>query len=204
MRGVFVTGTDTGIGKTLVSAWLVRSWRAEYWKPVKSGLIEGADAEVIRALAPGAVIHPSAYLLNQPLSPHEAARRDGVVLRLDAFHLPPAAGPLVVEGAGGLMVPLNDEHLMIDLMERLGLPVVLVARSGLGTINHSLLSIEALHRRAIAIAGVILSGAPDEANKSAIEHFGRVTVVGQLPVLHGAQQLPSLPPLDWQPWEQTA
>ncbi|PKU23800.1 dethiobiotin synthase [Telmatospirillum siberiense] len=201
MRGVFVTGTDTGIGKTMVAAWLVRSWRADYWKPVQSGIAEGLDADVVRRVAPETAIHPSAFMLNEPLSPDQAARLDGVAISLDDFHLPETSNSLVVEGAGGAMVPLNDRHMMIDLMARLGLPVVLVARSGLGTINHTLLTLEAMRHRGLAVAGVIMSGPPNDANRQAIEHFSGIGVVAQLPLLSGADGLPGHPPLTWRPWE---
>ncbi|MTJ80986.1 MAG: dethiobiotin synthase [Telmatospirillum sp.] len=200
MKGVFVTGTDTGIGKTMVSAWLVKSWNADYWKPVQSGIAEGADADVVRIVAPQAVIHPSAHTLTEPLSPHEAARLDGVTLSLDDFHLPVTDRPLVVEGAGGALVPLNDHDLMADLMIRLGLPVVVVARSGLGTINHTLLTLEALARRSVPVIGVVMSGTPNDANRKAIEHFSSQTVVGQLPLLDGAEGLREYPPLAWRPF----
>lgn len=199
MTGVFVTGTDTGIGKTMVSAWLVRSWQADYWKPVQSGIHEGLDADVVRRITPQSRIHPSAFMLNEPLSPDQAARRDGVSIALDDFHLPSTDRPLVVEGAGGAMVPLNGKHLMIDLMVRLGLPVVVVARSGLGTINHSLLTLEALSRRGIAVAGVIMSGPPNEENRRAIEHFSGVSVVAELPFLSGVDALAAHPPIGWAP-----
>jgi dethiobiotin synthetase/malonyl-CoA O-methyltransferase len=200
LKGVFVTGTDTGIGKTMVSAWLVRSWGADYWKPVQSGIADGADADVIGRAAPDATIHASAYTLTEPLSPHEAARRDGVTIDLGDFHLPRTDRPLVVEGAGGLLVPLNDRFLMADLMSRLGLPVVLVARSGLGTINHTLLTVEALRSRAIPLAGVVLSGPLNPANRRAIEQFGAVSVVGELPLVKGIEGLRQHPPLAWCPW----
>ncbi len=202
MTGVFVTGTDTGIGKTMVSAWLVRSWQADYWKPVQSGIADGCDADVVRGVAPDAIIHPSAFMLNAPLSPDQAARLDGLAIALGDFHLPQTARPLVVEGAGGALVPLNDRHLMIDLMAHLGLPVVVVARSGLGTINHCLLTLEALQRRGLAIAGVVMSGPPNDANRQAIEHFSGVAVVAQLPQLSGADGLAGHPPLAWRPWEE--
>ena len=201
MSGVFITGTGTGIGKTMVAAWLVRSWQAEYWKPVHSGTAEGWDAEVIRRVAPAAAIHPSRYALAAPLSPDQAAALEGVSIRLDDFQLPATSRPLVVEGAGGVLVPLGRRHLMIDLMRRLGLPVLLVASGGLGTINHSLLSLEALRRRRLNIAGVIISGMAEEANLKAIERLGRVRVVGRLPPLRDADDLAGLPPLGWTPWK---
>lgn len=185
MRGVFVTGTDTGIGKTVVSAWLVRGWQADYWKPVQSGLADGRDADVVRALSGAGPerIHPSRWELTAPLSPHEAARLDGVRIDLSDFALPETPRPLVVEGAGGVLVPLNEHDVMADLMARLGLPAVVVARSGLGTINHTLLTLEALRRRDLAVLGVVLVEPPSPANRAAIEHFGQVAVLAELPVL---------------------
>ena len=153
MRGLFVTGTGTDVGKTVVAACLVRALDADYWKPIQSGLAAADDAAEIDRLTglPPARNHPFVYALQAPLSPHEAARREGVVIDLDRFHLPRTERPLVVEGAGGLLVPLNRDCLMIDLIARLGLPVVLVGLSGLGTINHTLLSLEALRRRGLPV-----------------------------------------------------
>lgn len=184
MSGVFVTGTDTGVGKTVVSAWLVRCWQADYWKPVQSGLEDETDAETVRRLSgaePGR-IHPGRWHLTAPLSPHEAARRDGVRIALEDFVLPRTPRPLVVEGAGGVLVPLNERDLMADLMAHLALPVLVVARSTLGTINHTLLTLEALRRRDLAVRGVIMVGPQNAANRAAIEHYGAVTVLGELPL----------------------
>lgn len=199
MSGVFVTGTDTDVGKTMVSAWLVRSWRADYWKPIQSGTDDCWDAEVIRKVAPQAHIHPSAYALKAPLSPHEAARLEGVTIRGEMFRLPPTQRPLVVEGAGGALVPINDNEVMADVMVRLGLPVLVVARSGLGTINHTLLTLEALRHRGLTVAGVILNGPPNPANRRAIEQFGKIPVIAELPPLDGIAGLIAHPPLEWTP-----
>lgn len=181
--GVFVTGTDTGIGKTLVSAILARALGASYFKPIQTGLAdEAGDTPTVAELA-GVAVHPPVIALAAPLSPQDAARAEGITLDPAALRLPPGDGPLVVEGAGGLMVPIDGQTLMIDLIERFGLPVVLVARSTLGTINHTLLSLEALRRRGIAVAGVVLSGPPDVANRRAIETWGRVRVLAEIPRL---------------------
>jgi len=183
--GVFVTGTDTDVGKTVAAACLVRALDGDYWKPVQAGLADGTDTETVRRLTglDEGRLHASTYALTAPLSPHEAARRDAVTIRMAAFTRPAAERPLVVEGAGGVLVPLNDTALMIDLMEQLGLPVILVARSTLGTINHSLLSLEALRRRRLAVLGVIINGPPGPANVAAVVAFGRVTVLAALPIL---------------------
>ncbi len=205
-QGVFVTGTDTGIGKTIVSACLVQRWSADYWKPVQTGLAhEAGDSETVAALAgAGARIHPPRHVFGAPLSPEAAARQEGRRIGIDDFTLPPGAAPVVVEGAGGVLVPLNDESMMADLMHRLGLPVLLVVRGTLGTINHSLLSIETLRRRSVAIAGIVVCGPDQDGNAATIERLGRVPILGMLPrlaaltptsVAEAARLLPASPPL---------
>ena len=186
IQGVFVTGTDTGIGKTLVSACLVRAWNAGYWKPVQTGLASEPDdtatVTTLAALSPDRVQAPR-HALQPPLSPQAAAALEQVTITLDDFTLPAMASPLVVEGAGGVLVPLSETTLMIDLIARLGLPVVVVARSGLGTINHTLLTLAALRGRQLPIAGVILSGPPNPGNRLAIQRLGGVPVLAELPWL---------------------
>ena len=183
-RGVFVTGTDTGVGKTLVSACLVRAWNAAYWKPLQTGLAEEAgDTATVADLAglPPERLHPPAYALAAPLAPLAAAEREGLSIALDRLNLPPDDRPLVVEGAGGLMVPITEDAMIVDLIARFGLPVVLVARSTLGTINHTLLSLEALRARGLPVAGVILNGPPNPGNRAAIERFGNIRVLAEIP-----------------------
>ena len=183
-RGVFVTGTGTGIGKTIVCAALVHRWRATYWKPVQTGIdSEPADTDTIAWLCPGASLAAPRHVLRAPLSPEDAAAREGVAITLADFELPDTDRPLVVEGAGGVLVPLNGAALMVELMVRLALPVVLVAATGLGTINHTLLSLAALRARHLAIAGVILSGAENAGNASAIARHGQVRILHRLPPL---------------------
>ncbi len=185
-RGVFVTGTDTGIGKTLVSACLVRAWTAVYWKPVQTGsAFEVGDTATVAALAdvpPDRLLTPR-HRLQAPLSPQAAALLETVDITLDDFVLPTIDRPLVVEGAGGVLVPLSDDALIIDLIERLALPVVVVARTGLGTINHTLLTLMALRTRGLVVAGIVLSGAPNPGNRAALERFGAVPVLAELPRL---------------------
>ena len=182
-KGYFVTGTDTGVGKTVVCAYLTLSLGADYWKPVQSGLEGETDTESVRRLTglPPERFHASTYALNAPLSPHESARRERISISLDAIVQPRSIRPVIVEGAGGVLVPLNGDALMIDLMKHLGLPVIIVARTTLGTINHTLLSLEALRARRLTIAGVIMNGPPNDANREAIENFGRVRVLAELP-----------------------
>jgi dethiobiotin synthase len=204
-RAFFVAGTDTDIGKSVVCAWLLRQLDADYWKPVQSGLdwIDGqpfGDSERVQALAdwPAERFHPPTYTLNQPLSPHASAALDGVEIELSRFALPETDRTLVVEGAGGLLVPLNAHDLLIDLMAQLGLPVILVARSGLGTINHSLLSLDGMRARGLHCAGVVMVGEPSPSNKQAIEHYGGVSVLAEIPPLdplnsEALDRLPNLP-----------
>ena len=179
-----VSGTDTGVGKTVVAAGLATALGATYWKPVQSGLEDETDSETVARLTGGRVpILPEAYRLVTPCSPHEAARIDGASIAVGTLELPAVDGPLVVEGAGGLLVPLTDRDLTIDLFARWGLPVILVARTALGTINHSLLSLEALRTRGMACAGVVFSGEANPASEAAIVSFGQCPHLGRLPLL---------------------
>ena len=185
MQGFFVTGTDTDVGKTVISAWLLTHLNACYWKPVQAGTEPETDSMTVRRLAelPEDRILPEAYILKEPLSPHEAAKREGLVIDMAKLLAPECNRPLVVEGAGGLMVPLNDHALVIDLAAELHLPIILVARSTLGTINHTLLSLEALRRRGLEIAGIVINGPEMPHNRVAIERFGRAPILAEIPTL---------------------
>lgn len=176
---LFVTGTDTGVGKSYVAALLAVGLEAAYWKPVQTGT--DADADWVRRVAglPAERVLPETYRLRAPLSPHEAARRQGVQIEMSRFARPKRPR-LIVEGAGGVLVPLDDQHLMIDLMAALGLPVLVVARSELGTINHTLLTLEQLRRSRCPLVGVVVNGPPNPANCRAIAHYGRVSVLATI------------------------
>jgi dethiobiotin synthetase len=179
----FITGTDTNIGKTVVSALLTLGLGYAYWKPIQSGLAPITDTDFVRSATglDDSYFIPERYRLTQPLSPHAAAKIDGVEIALSDFQLPLTDKPgLIVEGAGGLMVPLNDQDLMIDLIRSLNIPVCLVARSTLGTINHTLLSIAALQHAKIPILGVIINGQKNQINREAIAHYGKVPILAQL------------------------
>jgi dethiobiotin synthase len=181
----FVTGTDTDVGKTIACAWLALHLEAHYWKPIQSGLEGETDEAVVRRLTGMADDRfvPSAYALPEPLSPHESARRAGVRIDFDRMPLPKTTGPLIVEGAGGLLVPLNEDALIIDLIGRLGLPVILVTRTTLGTINHTLLSLEAIRARGLPLAGIVLNGPDMPHNRQALEQYGKARVLGHIPPL---------------------
>lgn len=182
MQGFFVTGTDTDVGKTVVAAWLLAHLDAWYWKPVQAGRAPETDAETVRRLAEVGAdrILPEAYVLDEPIAPHEAARRAGIAIDMAKLVPPRAENLLIVEGAGGLLVPLTETAYVIDLAMELHLPVILVARSTLGTINHALLSLEALRRRGLPIAGVVINGPETPHNRAAIERYGRVRVIAEI------------------------
>jgi dethiobiotin synthetase len=180
----FITGTDTNVGKTVVSAMLTLGLNATYWKPIQSGLDTITDTEYVQQVTGLDKTHflPERYRLTEPLSPHASAAIDGVKIHLSNFELPSSikSQHLIVEGAGGLLVPINDRHYIIDLIQYLQLPVCLVARSTLGTINHTLLSIAQLRRQNIPILGVIINGELNASNRSAIANYGQVTIIGEL------------------------
>ncbi len=185
MPGFFITGTDTDVGKTLVSAWLLTQLEGTYWKPIQAGTVPTTDSATVQRLAqlPVSRVLPEAYLLPEPMAPHEAARRANIAMDMEKLRLPPHDGLVVVEGAGGLMVPIADGAYMIDLADSLDLPIILVARSTLGTINHTLLSLEAIRRRGLPLAGVVISGPECPHNRAAIERFGQVEVIAEIPFL---------------------
>jgi len=181
---IIVTGTDTDIGKTVFAAGLTAALGARYWKPVQAGLADGSDAASVVTLGvPADRVLPEAYRLTTPCSPHLAAEIDGVTIEADRLALPEVDGALVVEGAGGVMVPVTRELIFADLFARWGKPVVLVARTGLGTINHSLLSIEALRNRGVPILGIAFVGDGVEDSEATIATLGKVRRLGRLPRL---------------------
>ena len=178
---IVVTGTDTDIGKTVFAAGLTAALGARYWKPVQAGLAGGSDAASVVTLGvPADHVLPEAYRLTTPCSPHLAAEIDRVTINPDRLALPEVDGPLVVEGAGGVMVPVTRNLIFADLFGRWGKPVVLVARTGLGTINHSLLSIEALRSRGVPILGIAFVGDPVEDSEATIVTLGKVRRLGRL------------------------
>ncbi len=181
-RRIFVTGTDTGVGKTFVSAVLTAGIPgAGYWKPLQTGSSEGTDTQWVRKATglPEERFFPESHIFAPPLSPHAAAALAGVEIDLAGITLPSWDGPLIVEGAGGVMVPVNSHAFMLDLMRQLALPVLVVARSGLGTINHTLLTVEKLENAGIGVLGVVMNGPLNPGNRRAIENYGKVPVVGE-------------------------
>ena len=186
MRRAFViVGTDTDVGKTVFSAALAAMLGAHYWKPVQSGLGEETDSQTVArlgGLAPERIL-PEAWRLPLPASPHIAARAAGVEIDVASLEPPQSARPLIIETAGGVMVPLTDHFLTVDLLARWGLPAIIVSRTALGTINHSLLTLEALRRRHIPVHGLAFVGDEYAMAQKTIARLGDVRVLGRLPRL---------------------
>lgn len=180
-----ITGTDTGIGKTVFAAALAGALDGNYWKPVQAGRAGETDRETVRRLSglPPNRMLPERYCLTMPASPHLAADRDGIQIETGKLVLPKTERPLIVEGAGGLLVPLTKRTLFIDIFARWGIPVVLCARTRLGTINHSLLSLEALRRRNIPVHGIVFIGEESAGVEETIAELGGVRRLGRLPHL---------------------
>ena len=180
-----VTGTDTNIGKTVFAAGLTGLLEGVYWKPVQAGLDGETDTDTVRRLTGLGDTHflTEAWRLKLPASPHLAAEREGIDIDSRSLRIPELARPLIIEGAGGLMVPLNRRELYVDVFARWKAPVILCARTTLGTLNHTLLSLEALARRAIPVLGIALIGEPHADNERTLAAMGGVPVLGRLPLL---------------------
>lgn len=164
MNGVFVTGIDTNIGKTIVSAILVKAFSGNYWKPIQCGDLENSDTQNIKKLVNdrNTVCFPERFQLSAPKGPHVAAKIDGVTIALNDFRLPVSDRTLIVEGAGGQLVPLNEKEFIIDIATQFKLPVILVCDHYLGSLNHTFLSIEALKNRGLKILGLIFNHGPNQ------------------------------------------
>ncbi len=171
----FITGIGTDVGKTVVSAILVEAMQADYWKPVQAGDLRNSDTMKVENMVSNAVstFHEEGYKLTKPMSPHAAAERDNVEIRIEALKLPETENTLVIEGAGGLMVPLNNNHLIIDLIDHFDAKVILVSQNYLGSINHTLLSYEVLTNKEIPIEGIVFNGPSNpETEKYILEYTG--------------------------------
>lgn len=185
----WITGTDTDVGKSVVSAMLVTAMESSYWKPVQSGTLTGTDTEFVEQVSGLTKDHfvPEVYKTTQPLSPHLSARIDGITIDMKTFHKPDISviknKSLVIEGAGGVLVPLNSENFVVDLIKQIVAPVIIVCRSTLGTINHSLATIEALRSRDIPIKGFIMNGPKNVENERAVRDYGQIEHLGSIPKL---------------------
>lgn len=182
MKPIFLAGTGTGVGKTLAAAILAQALSAHYWKPVQAGNLHYTDSMEVNQLTGDEVfVHPETYRLTKPASPHDAAETDNIRIEMANFKIPDNSGnSLIVEGAGGLMVPLNDEKLVIDLIHHLDASVVLVVPQYLGSINHTLLSLEVLHKRQIPVEGLIFNGDPYPEGENWILDYTQLPELGRL------------------------
>lgn len=182
MRNIFVTGIGTDVGKTVVSAILTEALEADYWKPVQAGDLESSDSIKVKDLISNTktIIHPEGIQLSEPMSPHAAAEIDNVEINLDDFKIPETDNNLIIEGAGGLMVPLNDKDLIIDLIKELDVEVVLVSQNYLGSINHTILSIEVLKSRGLKVIGVIFNGDENAETEKYILNYSGLKCLGRI------------------------
>ncbi len=182
VKRFFITGIGTDVGKTVASACVSEALQADYWKPVQAGDLENSDSLKVQRLAPAANVLPEAFRLTQPMSPHAAAARDGVEITVDQLQLPVTENNLVVEGAGGLLVPFNAQgNTFLDLAMRWKLPVIVVSRHYLGSINHTLLTIELLKREKLEIAGIIFVGNENPETESIIRQITGVEILHRIP-----------------------
>lgn len=178
-----VAGIGTEIGKTFISSVLVEALQADYWKPIQSGGLDFSDTDTVKSLVSVSnnTFFPEAYRLNEPLSPHAAAALDGITIELSKIQLPVTERNLIVELAGGLMVPLSDNDLVLDMVQQLNLPVILVSKNYLGSINHTLLSIEALRSRNIPVEGIIFNGISNASTEHFILNYTKLKCLGRIP-----------------------
>jgi dethiobiotin synthetase len=185
MNRIFVTGIGTDVGKTVVSAILTEALETDYWKPVQAGNLEATDTHSVKQLIsnPRSFFHPEAYRLQAPMSPHAAARLENLELDLQYISVPETSNKLVIEGAGGLMVPLNNKILVLDLVAELNCPVVVVSRNYLGSINHTLLTLEVLKNRGISVAGLVFNGEPNPDTEDFILQYTGVSRLFSVPFL---------------------
>jgi len=181
-KPLFITGIGTGIGKTIISAILTEKLKADYWKPVQSGDLDDSDTLKVKSLISNTqtVFHPETYRLTQPFSPHKSAAIDGIIIEKEKFIIPETDNQLLIEGAGGLMVPLNDYFLMIDLIKQLDAEAILVSQNYLGSINHTLLSVAVLKQYNIPIKGILFNGKSDVDSESYILKYTGLKLLGHV------------------------
>ncbi len=177
-----IAGIDTGVGKTLVSAMLVEALQADYWKPVQAGDLQHSDTDTVRELISNSrsVFHPEAYRLQYPMSPHASAEKEGITLLAENIKIPQTENTLIIELAGGLMVPLNRQTLNLHLLRQWQFPVILVSRYYLGSINHTLLSLEVLKLYQIPLTGLIFNGEENIQSKQVILSYSNVPLLGNI------------------------
>ena len=181
-KRIFVTAIDTNIGKTIVSAILCKALGADYWKPIQCGDLDNSDTLKVKRMTanyPGR-IHPEAFALKHAVSPHSAAQKEGVDITLDEIHVPPTDNHLIIEGAGGVLVPINLKNTIADLIHHLDAQAVVVSKNYLGSINHTLLTIDLLKNRGIPVVGIIMTGAENPASEQAICSISGLPILGHV------------------------
>jgi dethiobiotin synthetase len=182
MKNYFITGIGTDVGKTVVAAILTEALEADYWKPIQAGDLENSDTIKVQGLISNSktVFHKEAYRLTQPMSPHAAAKIDNIVIDFDKIVTPQTSNNLIIEGAGGLMVPLNDNQLIIDLIKKLDVETILVSQNYLGSINHTILSLESLKVKKLKVAGIIFNGDENKETEEYILNYTGVKLLGRI------------------------
>lgn len=177
-----IAGIGTEIGKTLISSILTETLQADYWKPIQSGALDFTDTDTVRSLISNekTVFHPETYRLNEPMSPHAAAAIDGIEIELSKFQLPQTDNHLIIELAGGIMVPLNDRETNLDLIKKLNIPVILISKNYLGSINHTLLSVEILKMNNIEVKGLIFNGEQNKYSEDFILNYTKLECLGRV------------------------
>ena len=185
MNAIAITGIHTGVGKTIASAILAQALGADYWKPVQAGDVNSTDSMLVEQLITNGTkrVHQEAIILSQPMSPHAAAAIDNVTIDFTKFIFPTTNQLLLIETAGGVLSPMTEQHTMADFVQHYQLPTILISGNYLGSINHTLLSIEALKRRDIPILGVVISGTTNEAIELFIESYGGIPIIARIPNL---------------------
>ena len=181
----FVSGIDTNVGKTIVSSILTEALQADYWKPIQAGDLKNSDTDKVRSLVSNqkSMFHPNSYALKTAASPHYAAKIDEIYIDLQQITLPKTDNHFIIEGAGGLLVPLNDKELIIDLIQQLDVALIIVVKNYLGSINHTLLSVEVAKLRGIPIKGLIFNGESNAASEDYILNYTQLPFLGRVQTL---------------------
>lgn len=182
MKTYFITGIGTDVGKTIAAALIVQALKADYWKPIQAGDLEASDTLKVKSLIANKItkFHPETYQLNHAMSPHAAAERDRVHIDISNFDIPKTNNHLVIEGAGGLLVPLNRQNTLLDLIEQLNTEVILVSKHYLGSINHTLMSVALLQQRKIKVKGILFNGLENKETESIIKEMTGLEILGRI------------------------
>ncbi|MES0491919.1 MAG: dethiobiotin synthase [Leptospirales bacterium] len=181
-ENIFITGIGTGVGKTIVSAIFCQALGYDYWKPIQSGELDQSDSiQISKLVDRKKTIHPETYRLQTPISPHAAAAIDGITIDIQNISAPQSENPIIIEGAGGLLVPVNEQHTIADIIAQLDAKVVLVCNHYLGSINHTLLSLAEIHKRNLPLLAIVFNGEANPDSESIIEKMGDCNLILRIP-----------------------